>query len=141
LAGRHGFSISDRDDIEQELRLHLLRRLAKFDPDIAPWNAFVQTLLERHAATLVAQRRRKTRSKPKSRRCEGSHESRIDIALDTATVLAGLPPKTRRLCERLKRDSVAEVARQMGVPRSTLRSRIQRLRERFQMSGETDSFK
>lgn len=54
LAGRNGFSLSDRDDLEQELRLHLLRRLGSFDPQVAHWNVFVRTLLERHAATLVA---------------------------------------------------------------------------------------
>jgi hypothetical protein len=37
------FAESEQEDIEQELRLHLLRRAPKFDPAIAHWNVFVRT--------------------------------------------------------------------------------------------------
>ena len=61
----------------------------------------------------------------------------MDVALDTAAVLATLPRPARELCERLKKDTVAEVARQMGVPRSTLRDDIARLRDHFRAMGLT----
>jgi RNA polymerase sigma-70 factor, ECF subfamily len=137
LAGRSGFSLSEQEDIEQELRLHLLRRLSKFDPHVAPWNVFVRTLVERHTATLVAQRRTRIRATDNVQPCVASQEASLDIVLDTETVLAELPCRARELCERLKNDTVAEVARQMGVPRSTLRDDIARLRKHFQTMGLT----
>jgi hypothetical protein len=42
------FTESEREDIEQEFRLHLLCWFSKFDPAIAHWNVFVHTLVERH---------------------------------------------------------------------------------------------
>ncbi len=33
LVGRYGFTESDREDIEQELRLRILRRLQDYDPE------------------------------------------------------------------------------------------------------------
>jgi RNA polymerase sigma-70 factor, ECF subfamily len=141
LAGRHGFSRSEREDIEQELRLDLLRRLAKFNPDIAPWNAFVRTLVDRHAATLIAQRRRRIRATDDTESLIESRHVSLDTVLDTKTVLAQLPRRARALCERLKQHTVAEVARQLRVPRSTLRGDIARVREQFQRAGFTISQK
>jgi RNA polymerase sigma-70 factor (ECF subfamily) len=69
LASRPGFCPTDRDDIEQELRLILLRRLEKFDPAVAHYNAFVTMVIERHAATILEHRAAKSRS---HRRCGGS---------------------------------------------------------------------
>ena len=131
LAGHNGFSRSEREDIEQELRLHLLRRLAKFDPEIAHWNVFVRTVLERRAASLIAQRRAALQAGSSIDDCASLDDSRIDLAIDTAAILARLPRKSRQLCERLKRDSIAEVARQEGLPRTTLRDRVERLRKHF----------
>ncbi len=135
LAGRSGFSFSEQEDIEQELRLHLLRRLSSFDPEIAHWNVFVRTLVERHTATLIAERRTKIRTTDGALDLAESRESHVDQVLDTDAILAQLPREARKLCERLKRDSVSEVARQMGVPRSTLRDGIAQLREHFQTRG------
>lgn len=135
LAGQRGFSLSEREDIEQELRLHLLRRLAKFDPQVAPWNVFVRTLVERHAATLVMRRRSQLRLADRCPPPSHSAEVDIDAALDTAMLLADLPCRAREICERLKNDTIAEVARQMGLPRSTLRGEITRLRGHFRTVG------
>jgi len=60
------------------------------------------------------------------------------MKLDLATVIASLPPELRDLCERLKTCTVAEISRQTGVPPSTLRSRIKRIRQRFQNAGLED---
>lgn len=61
LAARSGFSASDQDDIEQELRMLLVRRLDRFDPAVAHYNAFVTTLLNRYCATLIEQRQAQMR--------------------------------------------------------------------------------
>jgi transcriptional regulator of acetoin/glycerol metabolism len=48
-----------------------------------------------------------------------------------AGVLATLPDDLRDLAERLKRQSVSEVARELRVPRTTLYRNLERLRRHF----------
>jgi len=163
LAARCGFSPSDQDDIEQELRLILLRRLGKFDPSVAHYNAFVATIIERHTATLLQHRCAAVRS---HRRLGGSLNQLVDdgdghkievgatlaedqpavrtgdrfrsgeelhgLASDVAELIADLPPEIADICERLKRDSVSVVARDLGIPRSTLRDLLKSVRSRFE---------
>jgi hypothetical protein len=48
-----GFNLSDRQDIEQELTLVLLRRLGRFNHRVAHYNAFVTTVVEPLAASYL----------------------------------------------------------------------------------------
>ncbi len=50
---------------------------------------------------------------------------------DVQEILSNLPEDERRLCELLMQFSVAEVARQLGIPRSTLRNQIEALKSHF----------
>ena len=61
LVGRAGFTRSDRDDIEQELALKLLKQLSAFDPGEAHWHVFVTTVVERYAASLLRDKRAEKR--------------------------------------------------------------------------------
>jgi RNA polymerase sigma-70 factor (ECF subfamily) len=61
LVGRAGYTRSDRSEVEQDLRIFLLSRLSKFDPEVSHWNAFVTMALERHVATILEKRRRQKR--------------------------------------------------------------------------------
>lgn len=56
LVRRAGFRPADQEDIEQELTLLLLRRLGKFNPSVAHYNAFVTTVVERYVATILQHR-------------------------------------------------------------------------------------
>jgi RNA polymerase sigma factor (sigma-70 family) len=166
LAACSGFSPSDRDDIEQELTLVLLRRLDKFDPKVAHYNAFVTTVIERYAATILEHRRAESRC---HRRCGGSLNKMLDdgegnkvemgatlpedqqsvrtgvrfrsgeelqeLAMDVAQLIANLPPDFADICERLKRDTISVVARDLGIPRSTLRDLLKIVRSRFESGG------
>lgn len=61
---------------------------------------------------------------------------RIDMRLDVSFVLSELPPDLKELAERLRHQSVSEVARDLGVPRSTLYDTgIARLRKAFEDKG------
>jgi RNA polymerase sigma-70 factor, ECF subfamily len=156
LVGRAGFPPCDREDLEQDLRLHLVKRFPQFDPTRAHWNAFVVMVISRHVLTLVAQRRRGKRhhdltvlsldqlsadvsdftEEPTAGRCAPRSALRDDTAdrdtvLDVRHVMARLPPRQRELCRRLMKESPAEVARQMRVPRTTLSGRILSLRKEF----------
>lgn len=46
-------SLADQEDLEQELRLWLLRRAEQFDQALSDWPAFVTTVIERRIASLV----------------------------------------------------------------------------------------
>lgn len=58
-----------------------------------------------------------------------------ELAEATQQALSGLPGDLRRLCELLKTGRLADAARELGVPRSTLRNRVSRLRELFEAAG------
>jgi RNA polymerase sigma-70 factor (ECF subfamily) len=168
LVGRAGFTRSDQDDLEQELALKLLKHRAAFDPAQSHWYAFVTTVVERHAATLLRNKQVEKRDHTRATSLHiivedpvngpsaladtiGQREldarrgrsSRSDLELaelvqDVAAVLASLPPEWREACERLKRGSVARAARDLGLPRTTLSSLLRRLRERFEAAGLGD---
>ena len=53
LVGKAGFTASDREDIEQELTLDLLRRLLKYDPKRAQLNTFIARVVEHRIASLI----------------------------------------------------------------------------------------
>ncbi len=61
---------------------------------------------------------------------------RLDLRLDLSLVLDELPEDLRQLALRLQFRTVAEIARELGVPRSTLYEKgIARLRKIFEDSG------
>ncbi len=53
LVGKAGFSAWDREDIEQELTLDLLRRLPKYNPKRAQLNTFIARVVEHRLASLI----------------------------------------------------------------------------------------
>lgn len=57
LIGTIGFTISDRDDLEQELALDLLKRLPKFDPDRAQLITFITRILDNKIASIIEARK------------------------------------------------------------------------------------
>lgn len=150
----HTISRTDCDDFEQELKLHLLKCIAKFDPAVAHWNVFVVMAIERRILTLLVSRRRRQKlfisieelipleyehgdcvAKPSCPQEIGdvNHPTMsIDLILDVRQILTAQTEVKRNLCRRLMQHSLAEVARQMRVPRSTLRGRIFSLRHQFE---------
>jgi RNA polymerase sigma-70 factor (ECF subfamily) len=57
-----------------------------------------------------------------------SDQETVELALDIEEVPKRLPDNLRRLCELLKTGSIADAARAMGVPRTTLHGHIVKLR-------------
>ena len=53
LIGKYGLTRSDRQDIEQELRLDLIERLPKFDPSKSKQTTFIARLLDRKAVDII----------------------------------------------------------------------------------------
>lgn len=69
LVGQAGFVRSDQEDIEQELRLDLWRRLPKFDPRKATLSTFVDRVVKHKIASIVEARQASCRD---CRRCRRS---------------------------------------------------------------------
>jgi RNA polymerase sigma factor (sigma-70 family) len=163
LVARGTIGPSDREDLEQDLKLHLIRRFDQFDPSVAHWRTFVVVVVERFILTyLVARRRRRRREvrpSPKDSVAESVTNNNLqsrrhsvsvpvdnsfdptsqrDLALDVCEIVSGLPESTRRLCEQLMHDSPAEVARQTQIPRTTLHGHISMLRKSFRAATENN---
>jgi RNA polymerase sigma-70 factor (ECF subfamily) len=61
-----------------------------------------------------------------------TESERIDMQVDVSIALADLPPELRALATRLMIDTIAQAARDLGVPRSTIyETGIARLRKAF----------
>src|SRR5208283_5417889 len=61
LVGKAGLTKSDREDLEQELTLDLMRRAQKYDPKRAGRKTFAARIVERRAATILRGRLSPTR--------------------------------------------------------------------------------
>lgn len=59
----------------------------------------------------------------------------VDLRVDVEVVVAGLPPALRAIGERLRTESLSDVARSLGVPRTTLYHHVALLRRRFTDAG------
>ena len=74
--------------------------------------------------------------------CTGAQSRPSDelsaLAIDVAVVLETLPPELRELCRRLMRNSITEVSRTTGIPRSTLYELIHKVCAVFEDAGLRD---
>ncbi len=75
LIGQAGFTASDRDDLEQELILDLLRRLPKYNPRRAQLNTFIARVVGHKIATLIEAKKAGIRD---YRRCPFSLNDRFE---------------------------------------------------------------
>ena len=64
-----------------------------------------------------------------------SDEELAQLVQDLAEAMAKLPDKLRELAERLKTETVSEIARDKGIARTTLNESVRRLRRRFENAG------
>jgi RNA polymerase sigma-70 factor, ECF subfamily len=154
LIGKAGLKPADREDLEQELALRLWRGLKDFDPSLGHSAAFVTTVLDRAANSILRLRNSIKRGSrhahqvllpptieeddPDGGECsteigvsEVSHEATVDLVHDVAIVLSRLSPALRALAEDLKHRGITEIVASSGVARSTIYARIARLRAAF----------
>ena len=161
LLGRHGFQRQDREQLEQELVMRLVQGLRAFNPKQSHRKAFVATVVERSVATMLRDRSAEKRDyrrihslnvtvhapdgnkvelidtldaetiKGRHGRVERTEQEHVDLKSDVAFCLADLPEELRQLAEALKHKNVTQISKETGVPRTTLRHRIDELREHF----------
>lgn len=168
IIGRAGYTRQDKEDLEQELLTRLLQGLRSFDPDVAHRKSFVTAIVERAVATILrdaeAQKRDHRRISSlqrlvdltdegptelaetigdreyNGRRCRDprSDEDLAQLVTDLAEVIDSMPGELRDLAERMKTQSISAIAREIGVPRTTLNDAVRRLRQRFEQAGLRD---
>ena len=168
IIGRAGYTRQDKEDLEQELLTRLLQGLKSFDPDVAHRKSFVTAIVERSVASIIrdaeAQKRDHRRigslqmlveltgegptelaetigeREYNERRCRDprSDEDLAQLVTDLADVVDSLPDELRDLAERMKTQSISAIAREIGVPRTTLNDTVRRLRQRFEAAGLRD---
>ena len=157
---------TEREDLEQDLRLHLMERRGAYDRRRGSWNTFARTVIERKAACLLQAARAQNRSRsreawsldedaPSGDGARGqfldqdayllrtARISRVsdelnDLRIDVDRVVEKLKPEHRELARSLMAERVAEVSRRTGVSRSTLYEHIKQIRKVFRDEGLED---
>lgn len=67
-----------------------------------------------------------------------SEMDRSDLAMDLEAVIEKFPPEWREVLERLKSQSIRQIAAEMGMPKSTLWNTIETIRLRMAEEGLED---
>ncbi len=161
LAGRAGFTISDVEDIEQDIRLDILQRLPQHDPVKSNRHTFVVMLVRRCVASLLEARRAPSRNGGRQlqslnavtadhdgqrvelqtmlttdfRRPRLGAPERRDLVADVRRAVAALPADLRPWCEVLGQTPIDRTARDFRIPRSRLRRIREAIRTAFEEAG------
>jgi RNA polymerase sigma factor (sigma-70 family) len=168
LIGQAGFTPQDRESLEQELFRRVLQSLARFNPDVGHRNKYVTAVVERFVANVLRDKKAGKRDHRRitslnvtievaeegptelvqtigdreldARLCreKRSAEELSDLAMDLASIIQTLPPQWRKLIELRTSMTMPEIAREMGVPRTTLNEWMKRIRVRFEEAGLRD---
>jgi len=141
LARQAATPTADRDDFAQDLWVALLSRWKKYNPRRGNPDSFVHVVLKHAAANIVRKHRAAKRIQPgRSVAPEGCPDSRLadwemllDLILDVGEAIKPLPDCLSKAAAIVANsDTIAEAARDLGVSRSTLYSRLDSIRKRFE---------
>ena len=162
LVGKAGYTQDDLVDIEQDLIKSLLACMPQFDSAKATLNTFADRVVGSRIVDLLRRRNAEIRNRGREAFSlneeieteDGSVEiietvsqdeidlrtgrynrpaaERAHLQIDLNAVVAGLSPELRQVADMLRTASVAEVARELGIPRRTFREKhLAQLREVF----------
>lgn len=150
LVGQFGFNVSDLEDIEQNLLLHVLERMERFDPQRGCEHTFVARVVSHKIVSIIrhrcAARRHWGRVEHSldalaehgsgcSVLSESPNDELADMTIDVRSACAALDDDLRRLTELLQSHSLAEAARKLGLTRGDARGRVNRLRRQWKEIG------
>lgn len=152
LCRRTGFNRSDTDDVEQEFRVHLWRKMPCYDPTRGTWPSFVKCVLDRRGVSLQRERLAEKRGGTRPAlslseevtgadgRCAELHEcvpcrerGTADLMIDLQRVRGSLgSPKARAAMKHLSNGGTTNsMCGAIGVSRRTAMRLTNALRERM----------
>ena len=138
---------SDREDIASELMTQLLEVWEQFDPKRGTREAFINQVVNTRLVSILRERhsgKRRAKTEPIKADDERLADRtwfgkgwlrQIDLRVDLAIAFSKLTPKQRAICDQLLREALSPAAKAMGVPRSTLRDAVVKIRDVFRDAG------
>ena len=164
LVGKAGFTPSDVEDIEQDIRLDVINRLRRFDQAKSSRHTFIAMVVRRCVASILERRRAEKRNggrRPQSlnspiRDAEGrevelyqtldasagrpgrSEEELRDLRADVRAAVASLPEHLRPWCKVFAKLGIREASRELHVPRSRLQRFKAEIHDAFEETGLAD---
>jgi len=159
LARRPEFNPHELEDLEQELMLEVLQALAGHDQGKASLKTYLRRIVDHKAARLLKSRRAQKRAGgmeavsleailEENADGDSLDESFIDprpspdmavaFALDVEVVLTKLSAGEREICNRLRSQTVSEVAKGGEMSRSAIYRSIGQIRNFFTNAGLDD---
>jgi RNA polymerase sigma factor (sigma-70 family) len=161
MVGHYGFSKCDRDDLEQEFKLEILKQSVQYDHTKSSVQTFADRVIVHRIADLIEERQAQCRDWRKtislSERVSGDDDEHLlledcldtegsfgfcksphspqheaaDQMRDIQRFLERLEPQLRDFCLRLLKQTIAEIARETGEPASTLYDLRRRIRDQY----------
>jgi hypothetical protein len=140
----------EQEDFESDLMVRLLKVWGAHDPARGPREAFINQVVNTQLVSILRRRHARKRrgitqpidavSEPlvAPESWDGRRQDVITLQIDLADVVRQLSPFQREIVDLLQRDALTPVARQMGIPRSTLRDQCARIRTIFHDAGLED---
>lgn len=147
LRQRGVISRGEAEDIASEVMARLLEVWDGFDPERGNREAYINQVVNTRLVSLLRERsaqKRCARTEPIDAGDErltdhwwsaGEWLRRSDLRVDLSIAFSKLNPKQRAICDQLLRDLVSPAAKEMGVPRSTLRYAVTKIRQVFRDAG------
>jgi RNA polymerase sigma factor (sigma-70 family) len=161
LARQAYFSLSDIDDIESDLAMHLRQQLGRYDPNRGSFRTFVSRVLDHKIMSMIAERRTRhfdhqALSLELSAEATEAHADttsldvmpqRVDgqpldfsanavLRADLRTAMRVLTPQQIILCRLLAEDrNMTESARAMGISRDTAYELKRQIQHKFRRLG------
>lgn len=138
---------SEAEDIASELMARLLEEWDGFDPARGTREAYINQVVSTRLLSLLRDRSAQKRSAkvdgidPSDDRLVDHSSSgkewllNVDRRIDLNIAFGKLTPKQRAVCTQLLRDVVSPAAKEMGMPRSTFRYAVTKIRQIFRDAG------
>lgn len=160
LLGRAGLTRQDLPDLEQQLLACVLRAESRFDPARASERTFYARVIANEGSKLVRARQAMKRGQRAAsldevgeegaclgstiaqdahqrrlERCPRTAEEQAELKFDMDEFIQRLPEHLAKLAEEMKNKPIAQIARELGVPRTTLNGLVEVLRRRLEAAG------
>lgn len=141
LVGHYGYTGSDRDDLTQELALQAHVATQKYDPTRGAVTTFLDRVLTRKVASLVAAATAQKRDRRREQALDDVPQHRpehthVALRLDVGRALCSLPHDVAPLAARfMQGDSESQAARSLRWTRGEVRHRRSLLARHLRRAG------